>query len=81
LISALGRQKQEDLCKFQAIMIHRGSYSLANATQLDHVSGKEGGGGREGRKEAGREGEMKRRKGERERQVTISNVGTMCSGE
>ena len=47
MIPALGRQRQEDLCKFEATLVFTASSRLARATQRNPVSKKK----RKGRKE------------------------------
>ena len=41
LILALGRQRQEDLCEFEASLVYRASSKTARATQRNPVSKKQ----------------------------------------
>jgi hypothetical protein len=38
LIPALGREKQEDLCEFEASLVYRASSRIARATQRNPAS-------------------------------------------
>jgi hypothetical protein len=41
LIPALGKQRQEDLCEFEASLVYRVSSTIARATQRNPVSTKQ----------------------------------------